>query len=119
MMRGRGNFSKGLHYNLLNLISESVETEEGCLLAPKRRSLRGDMWVNPLRFAYELMRGEIPAGHALRHTCPNVARGDNPKNVCINPDHLRVVRWVPKHERLKALASKRPTRRSSDLGGWL
>jgi hypothetical protein len=41
--------------------------------------------TNAHRFAWELLRGPIPAGKCLCHDCPG---GDNP--LCLNPDHLFV-----------------------------
>lgn len=67
----------------------------------KRISFEGDCWiwtgclnsdgypklarnknfnVKGHRYVYEQLKGEVPEGHVVRHTC------DNP--LCLNPDHL-------------------------------
>ena len=48
-----------------------------------RFALRTDRFVPAHRFAYELLRGEIPAGLEIDHLCRNRA--------CLNPTHLEAV----------------------------
>jgi len=70
---------------------KNVRKTESCWLwtaGTRPRGWYGYVWqdgktVSAPRFAWELIRGPIPAGLWVLHNCPG---GDNP--LCVNPDHL-------------------------------
>lgn len=65
-----------------------IDATSGCWLWQKSRYSNGYGWlkvfgrvVSAHRYAFEMLKGPIPAGHEILHSCD--------VRHCVNPDHMR------------------------------